>query len=65
MSCPIGRRYRQSKRPVRTSSAITWLPGVATNITPPFTIGAPSWPLETPVEKTHSGCNRAMLFGVI
>ena len=31
--------------------AITWLPGVATNITPLLTIGGASWPLIWPVEK--------------
>jgi hypothetical protein len=41
------------------------LPGVATNITPPFTIGAASWPLETPVENPHTGCSFATLSGVI
>ena len=41
--------------------AITWLPGVATNITPLFTIGGASWPLTWPVDNTHTGCSRLTL----
>src|SRR6185503_1692790 len=43
--------------PAFASTAITWFPGVATNITPLFTIGGASWPLGMPVVITHTGCN--------
>ena len=49
--------------PVFASIAITWLPGVATNITPLLTIGAASWPLVTPVANTQTGCSRADVAG--
>ena len=45
--------------------AITWLPGVATNITPSCTMGAASCPLIAPVENDHTGFSRATLAGVI
>jgi hypothetical protein len=60
-----GLRYRQSKSPVFASSAITWFPGVATNMTPLLTIGGAWWPLVTPVEKLHTGCSRVTLPRVI
>ena len=44
---------------------MTWLPGVATNMTPLLTIGGASWPLITPVANTHAGCSRVTLAGVI
>jgi hypothetical protein len=47
------------------SIARTWLPGVATNITPLLMIGGASWPLATPVERTHTGWSRFTLPGVI
>jgi hypothetical protein len=45
--------------------AITWLPGVATNITPSCTMGAASCPLMAPVENDHTGRKRATLAVVI
>jgi hypothetical protein len=41
--------------PVVASSAITWLFGVVTNITPLLTIGADSWTRASPVSIIHSG----------
>jgi hypothetical protein len=51
--------------PAFASSAITWLPGVATNITPLLTMGGASWPLGMFVENTHAGCSRATFAAVI
>ena len=45
--------------------AITWLPGVATNITPSCTMGAASCPLIAPVENDHTGLRRAAFAVVI
>jgi hypothetical protein len=44
---------------------MTWLPGVATNITPPFTMGGASCPLFTPVDNTQTGRSRETFDGVI
>ena len=45
--------------------AITWFPGVETNITPLLTIGGASWPLGMPVDITHTGCSLFTLLVVI
>jgi hypothetical protein len=44
---------------------MTWLPGVATNITPSCTMGGASCPLITPVDNDHTGFSRPTLAGVI
>jgi hypothetical protein len=51
--------------PVAASSASTWLAGVDTNITPPFTIGAASCTRSTPVGIVHTGASRATFAVVI
>ena len=56
-----GRRYRQRGVPVFASMAMTWLPGVATNMTPSWTVGAASCPLIAPVENDHTGFSLATL----
>jgi hypothetical protein len=45
--------------------AITWLPGVDTNMTPLLTIGAASCPRSIPVAIIQTGCRFATLAGVI
>src|SRR5262249_60040202 len=44
--------------------ASIWLPGVATNITPLFTIGGAWWPSTWPVAMLQTGCSRATLSGI-
>ena len=41
--------------PVFASSAMTWLFGVVTNITPLLTTGADSWTRASPVSIIHTG----------
>ena len=63
----VGQRPFDNARasPVFASIAITWLAGVATNMTPLLTMGGASWPLVTPVANTHAGCSRETLAGAI
>src|SRR2546422_9949742 len=63
MSSGNGRLYRHSTLPVLASSASSWLPGVATNMTPLFTTGGASWPSVWPVAKLQTGCRRLTLAG--
>ena len=44
---------------------MTWLPGVAANMTPPLTSSADSCPLSAPVETIQAGCSRETFAAVI
>jgi hypothetical protein len=53
--------WRQSRAPVRASSATTTLQGSETNIVPSTTIGVASWPRPTPVSNDQASPSCATL----